>query len=138
MLVAALAGCSGSPYQLAPAAGQVTLNGEPLSGAKVMFAPVAKEGSQKAGKPAFGLLAPSGEFTLGTYAPEDGAVVGDHWVTVIRMETGRRTNRKSALSGAAWERVTYPERVTVSEEGVNRFAIALTSEICAKYGQAKF
>jgi hypothetical protein len=45
---------------------------------------MAKGESHKAGKLAFGVLQSDGTFVLGTYEPEDGAVVGDHWVTVIR------------------------------------------------------
>ncbi len=132
-----LTGCGSHPYELAPARRQVTLDGEPITGAKVMFAPVAKNGSQKSGKPAFGMLERGGEFTLSTYQPDDGAVVGVHWVTVIRVEPPRRgaDGKKSRGDAEAWERVTYPEQVTVNPTGENRFSIPLTSKIVQKYGQ---
>src|SRR5688500_17796317 len=65
-LTAFASGCGKSPYDLAPVHGKVTLNGEPLTNAKVMFAPIAKSESRKSGKPAFGVLQPDGTFVLGT------------------------------------------------------------------------
>lgn len=88
------------------------------------------------------MLRTDGRFVLGTYAPEDGAVVGDHWVTVIRMpvEGGRPNRGKSRAargeSAPAWDRVTYPQTVTVTAGGDNNFSIALTSELVAKYARA--
>ncbi len=139
----ALVGCDGAPpYQLAPAHGHVTLDGQPMTGAKVMFAPVAKGGSIKSGRPAFGMLRADGAFTLGTYAPEDGAVVGEHWVTVIRMpaERGRMPGARTSVqpaseSIAAWDRIVYPQKLTVAADRKNDFAIPLTSDIIARYGQ---
>lgn len=139
-----LTGCSNHRYELAPVEGQVTLDGEPIIGAKVMFAPVAKNGSQKSGKPAFGMLKDGGAFTLSTYQPDDGAVVGEHWVTVIRVEARRSPGRSSdnskpeAGQAGLWDRVTYPERVTVAANGKNDFTIALTSEIVGKYAQRDY
>src|SRR5262245_35967084 len=83
---AALCGCSQSPSELAPVTGKVVIDGQPFSAGKVMFAPVAKGDDRRAGRPAFGKLASDGSFTLGTYKLGDGAVVGDHWVTVIRIK----------------------------------------------------
>jgi hypothetical protein len=144
LLAAALMGCSTPTYELAPVEGQVTLDGEPITDAKVMFAPVAKNGSQKSGKPAFGMLQQGGEFTLSTYKPDDGAVVGEHWVTVIRVEARRSPDRRSddakpkANQAVTWDRVTYPQLVTVAANAENDVTIALTSEIVGKYAQRDF
>ena len=136
-------GCSKSPYQLAPVRGKVTLDGEPLTSAKVMFAPRATGKTTKVGKPAFGLVDSNGNFTLGTYQPEDGAVVGEHWVTVIRM-TGQKKNVSqseerelpSNLDNSSWDRVTYPETQEILAGEQNEVTIELTSAIIGKFGQA--
>ena len=49
------------PYELAPVHGNVTIDGRPVSQAKVMFAPVENaENAVNPGKPAFGLLGEDG------------------------------------------------------------------------------
>lgn len=130
-------GCSKSDFELAPAHGRVTLDGIPVSNAKVMFAPVPRGESSKAGRPAFGLLGPDGTFVLSTYSPDDGAIVGDHWVTVVRLTDEQEAGSSNLASAdlAGWERVTYPERVSVQPKESNDFSITLTSEIAAKFGQ---
>lgn len=144
LAVVQLTGCSSHPYELAPVGGTVTLDGEPITGAKVMFAPLAKSGNQKSGKPAFGMLQEGGGFRLSTYRPDDGAVVGEHWVTVIRVEARRSPDRPSNESqprtnqAVVWDRVTYPELVTVAANGENVVTIALTSEIVDKYAQRDY
>ena len=57
LIAVASAGCQRSPYELAPVHGIVTIDGRPVSQAKVMFAPVENaENAANPGKPAFGLL----------------------------------------------------------------------------------
>lgn len=131
--------CSKPPYELATARGYVTLDGKPLGNAKVMFAPIAKGDSIKAGKPAFGLLQSDGQFTLGTYAQEDGAMIGEHWVTVIPLQENKGRDRPSQHEAStrkqSWSRVTFPERMSVVADKENEFTIALTTAMTAKYGQ---
>jgi len=143
LLIGGIAGCNKPPYDLAPARGHVTLDGKPLSAAKVMFAPIANGESIKSGKPAFGLLDSDGAFILGTYSPEDGAIIGEHWVTIIRMpaERNQMPGNDSAKSGSGvpktgWDRVMFPQPLTVSADGENDFKIALTSEIVIQHGHA--
>jgi len=85
IFVSAAVGCQQNPYELAPVRGTVTIDGHPLSQAKVMFAPSEVGTNPNPGKPAFGLLQPDGSFVLTTYKENDGAVIGEHWVTVIRL-----------------------------------------------------
>ncbi|MGL6195112.1 MAG: hypothetical protein ACRC2T_09865 [Thermoguttaceae bacterium] len=70
-----LSGCSKSPYNLAPATGIVTLDGEPIE-ALVNFFPVGEA------RGAIGHADASGKFSLGTLKAGDGAVVGKHRVAV--------------------------------------------------------
>jgi hypothetical protein len=56
--------------------GTVTLNGKPADQAEVMFTPAE-------GRMASGVTDSSGRFELSTNSPGDGAVPGDHKVTVV-------------------------------------------------------
>lgn len=141
-MIVATTGCGKAPYDLAPVRGKVTLDGKPLTQAKVMFAPRAQGQSHKAGKPAFGVLQPDGTFVLGTYEPEDGAVVGDHWVTVIRMSDspGKHSapgQAKPTKPAPTWERVIFPKTQTVVASEDNEISIELTSEIIARHGEVE-
>ncbi len=77
-----VAGCNQSPYELAPVTGVVTVDGMPLTAGQVMFAPRAVGDAIDAGKPAIGWLDENGAFELSTYSKGDGAVVGEHMVTL--------------------------------------------------------
>lgn len=70
-----LSGCGGGP-ELAPATGKVLYNGEPLPFGIVMFQP-------NVGQPAQGEIKTDGTFTLSTFEPGDGAIVGSHRVSVL-------------------------------------------------------
>jgi hypothetical protein len=76
-----IAGC-GSDRMVANVAGIVTYDGEPLSGATVTFQPTSGQ------RPGIGQTDGAGGFELGTYGVNDGAVVGDHAVTVVLREAG--------------------------------------------------
>lgn len=81
-VLAAVAGCNRSPYEMAQVHGVVTVDGKPLPACQVMFAPRAKDGAIESGKPAIGWLDEQGRFKLSTYSDGDGAVVGEHMVTL--------------------------------------------------------
>ena len=142
LLLLAVVGCGGAPYDVAPAGGRVTLDGEPFTGASVMFAPVATD-SYKVGKPAFARLEPDGAFELSTYGRNDGAVVGEHRVTLYRIhgETEQRKPGKPSLddlkrkrpSGPleTWEEVAVPGKIVVSADRENSFEIELTTAMLA-------
>jgi hypothetical protein len=87
-VLCAVAGCtSKSPCDITPVHGKVTIAGQPLSGGKVVFAPIAQAAGQNAGKAAIGLVQPGGQYVLMTYEDGDGAIVGEHWVTVFVPDT---------------------------------------------------
>lgn len=131
-ITVAAAGCSKSPYDLAPVSGAVTVDGVPFTTGKVMFAPIAKGEDRRAGRPALGRLQSDGTFTLSTYAEGDGAVVGDHWVTVIRIDDEGGT---SDLGIPPFKRLLVPERSTVIAGQENRFEIKLTRDQILKFAQ---
>lgn len=71
--------------------GTVTLDGKPLTTGSISFVP-------QAGRSASGIIQPDGTFTLTTYTPSDGAIVGHHQIAV---QSYRR--RKGAASDDAEE-----------------------------------
>jgi hypothetical protein len=76
-----LPGCGGP--SMAPVRGQVTCNGKPVKDAAITFSPVPKsEEDKEPGKPATGFTDGEGNYVLSTYKPLDGALVGQHRVTV--------------------------------------------------------
>jgi hypothetical protein len=78
-LFAASCGCQRGP-QLVPVSGKVHYNGRPLEFGSVTFQPAS-------GQPAQGDIQPDGSFTLSTYRPNDGAVVGLHKVRIACYES---------------------------------------------------
>ncbi len=73
------AGCSDRP-SLATASGVVTLDGKPMPGAIVTFQPV-NGGRLGTAETDF-----EGRYSIKTFGPDvDGAIVGDHYVGVIRV-----------------------------------------------------
>ena len=78
--IAALTGCGrGGQPRTYPAEGTVTYRGTPVADAHVRFIP-------KEGPPAEGVTDASGGFALQTFRPGDGAVAGEHTVTVSKTE----------------------------------------------------
>lgn len=74
-------GCGRRPT-LAPVSGRVTLDGRPLAFGSVMIQPTG-------GPAARGRIQPDGSFTVGTFAPGDGAIVGPATVRVACYEQQR-------------------------------------------------
>src|SRR5262245_6481550 len=74
-----LAGCDAGPKFL-PVTGVVTLDGKPVEGATVAFAPIP------AGIASVGVTDSAGRFTLQSQTDKAGAVAGKYNVTVIKVE----------------------------------------------------
>jgi len=85
-----LVGCDSGP-PVAPVQGKVLYNGEPLPFGSVTFQP-------SSGQPAKGEIQPDGTFTLSTFAPNDGAIVGTHKVR-IACYTSQDPNRQQPTGG---------------------------------------
>ena len=74
-----VSGCSDRP-DLAPAGGKVTLDGQPMPGAVVTFQPVA------GGRLGTAETDADGVYQITTFGPDvDGAIVGEHFVGVVRV-----------------------------------------------------
>ena len=75
-----LAGCGGEDRPpLATASGIVKLDGEPVEGATVSYLPV------EGGRPGSGITDAQGRYTIKTFEDDDGAIVGDHKVSVMKV-----------------------------------------------------
>jgi len=132
----AVVGCEQSPYPLAPVRGTVTIDGQPLTHAKVMFAPVEAADNPNPGKPAFGRLQADGSYVLSTYAENDGAIVGEHWATIIStaskpQETLANNPPRNVLR---FSRLTVPQQFRVVAGQENQFDIKLTAKEVARFG----
>lgn len=88
-------GCWSSGPEMIPVRGVVTLDGKPVEGATVGFAPKA------AGRPATGTTDAAGQFSLTTFEPGDGAVPGEHVVTVSKIKSsGQQFDMSSVPAGS--------------------------------------
>jgi hypothetical protein len=103
-----------------------------------MFAPIASGDSRNSGKPAFGVLNADGSFKLTTYHDDDGAVVGDHWVTIIRVAPNRHDGATAASSNgsrATFNRLSVPNKVNVQAGQQNHIPIKLTAAQVKQFGR---
>ncbi len=84
-----LYGCRPS-YKLdvAPVSGTVRCNGRVVTEGYVLFTPIPKPGADRSssGKSAYGNISPDGTYTLTTYDPADGALIGSHEVRVYKPD----------------------------------------------------
>lgn len=84
----ALSGC-GSDGSIAPVAGTITLNGQPLAGASITTQPIAADGKENPGSGSFAVTDDSGRFELELVKPPvPGAIVGDHRVMISPASDG--------------------------------------------------
>jgi hypothetical protein len=96
---------------VAPVKGTVTWNGQAVAGAAVMFMPGA-------GRPATGTTDSEGHFRLSTFGQADGAVLGQHKVTVTK---------RVAISDAPYS----PERSEIPEQYANTATSPLQADVTA-------
>ncbi|MCO6046958.1 hypothetical protein NG895_23920 [Aeoliella sp. ICT_H6.2] len=77
-----IAGC-GTQHNLAPVSGVVTVGDRPLVKAGITFTPV------EGGRPAWATTNEEGRFQLSTMEVGDGALVGDHVVTIVANQVSK-------------------------------------------------
>ena len=118
-----LCGCGPKRPELVPVTGTVVYQGQPVAEAQVTFMPVGA-------RPANGQTDAEGKFQLTTYEKNDGAVPGEHSVTVSKMvDTGKKQNSYAVMESALPEKYQSPKlsgiTQKVSAEGPNDFRIEL-------------
>lgn len=76
LAMACCVGCGTTGPAIAPVNGKVLIDGKPLTQGRVVAVPAAGRGAN-------GIIQPDGSFTLSTYEPGDGALVGTHKISVV-------------------------------------------------------
>lgn len=79
LLLVFAVGCGQKGPDTAQVSGVVKLNGEPVEGAMVMFQPVAEGRSSRS------LTDANGRYTLKYVGDQNGALIGEHVVTVTKF-----------------------------------------------------
>ncbi|TWT57793.1 hypothetical protein KOR42_11600 [Thalassoglobus neptunius] len=122
MLIAPLAGCGGSDNDLQRVTGKITLDGQPLPDAFVVFAP------KESGTTSYGRTDAEGVYEMMFSDDEKGAWVGEN---VVRISTGDVSMGSSA---GAKEKVPAVYNVSstltadVAATGTNEFDFDLKSD----------
>lgn len=120
-LLIAAGGCGSGPAEelppLATVTGTVTLDGEPLAGANVMFTP------QAGGALSSGTTDDQGRYELRYGAAETGAAIGRHKVRISKHGTGSDTT--DAVPEKYNAATTLEREVT---EGANQLDFELTTD----------
>jgi hypothetical protein len=109
-------GCGGEDWQAAtyPAAGQISINGQPPAGAVVELHSVGEKPDARNSRP-WGIVQDDGTFTLSTYERGDGAPLGDYALTVRWPPDVSQPSLADRLGGAYTRAEGSPWRVTISE-----------------------
>jgi hypothetical protein len=105
-------GCGGASdnVEVFPVKGKVNFNGKPMvGGGSISFVPTAKQ----QGKGAGGVINPDGSYVLGTYAEDDGSMIGDFRVVITQVVFDEPENTGDSDSGG----MAQTEPITVVPEG---------------------
>ena len=88
-------------------AGTVTMKGQPLEGATVVFVPA--EGATH--EPATGITDAGGTFTLSTFLSGDGAMAGDYRIKVSKFDIKKPTKEEQAryISIEEEQKMQFPD-----------------------------
>ena len=114
-LVLVIAGCGGSSRpEVVPVSGTVVYNGAPVEGARVAF---RTEGSPRA---ATGITDSDGAYTLTTFDSNDGAIPGEHTVTIAKFEQESSTEIPSANFDPANPGEAYAKAMEAAAKGQDK------------------
>lgn len=91
------AGC-GNGMGIVPVEGTITLDGQPLAGAEVIFRPAD-------GRPSLGVTDANGKYTLQYDSDMKGALTGKHKVSISTSGEAAQSGSEDGPSGAKVERV---------------------------------
>jgi hypothetical protein len=123
MLSFSAAGCGQSGPEVAPVSGRVTLDGQPIFEAEVLFQPDDRK------SPSYGFTDRDGRYELGYKRGVKGALIGWHTVS-IQMDTeivgpnGKLTRRPQAIPRRYYEQSELRREVKAGEDNVIDFALA--------------
>jgi hypothetical protein len=125
-----VSGCSDdrSKPPMAKVTGKVVYKGKPVNNGSVIFTPVAGKGGET-GQNATGQLESDGSFTLTTFNTGDGAILGQHVVTVeARGDDLNKLNQPKADGTIAYvlPKPTIPAKYTSPSTSPLRFTVEKT------------
>lgn len=117
-----LSGCGSNRPTTAPVEGKITCGGQPVPEGVITFYP-------EQGRPATGRIQPDGTYSLTTFDPGDGALIGKHKVTIeavrftgggpqpksMEEEIRMAMEKKPAKSGPSQPQWLVPERYAKRE-----------------------
>ncbi|UUO04452.1 DUF4198 domain-containing protein [Blastopirellula sp. J2-11] len=130
VLALCLTGCSRDPFACVPVSGTVTLDGEPLSTARVIFSPQGDGKSAIVGPMSYCITDDQGRFELATPYGESGAVAGSHKISIcgeVRDEENPRVVlKKEYLPARYWQGDTLT--FDVPNHGTDEAHFALDSK----------
>jgi len=113
-----------------PVSGVITYGGKPVAGADVTFFCAEKNRS------AFGKTNDKGEYKLTTFTANDGAVAGQHVVTVMKLETSAESAPAAATESKAYvppalgeSTEPKPPKSELPEQYANQATSGLTATI---------
>jgi len=120
------AACGRSRPVTIPTSGEITCDNQPLADAEVVFTPTG-------GRPASGRTDERGRFSLTTFSIGDGAMPGEHVVTVSKQVAKDARNTGPYLEYVQLVAPRYaspqssPLRATVSSSGPRTHSFAIES-----------
>jgi len=129
-LFGGVAGCGKAGPATLKVTGVVVIDDEPLADAEVTFIP-------SVGRPASGRTDGGGRFTLTTFAPGDGAMLGEHVVTVSKEVPAKTTadgpyvEYTQVVPGPYVRPQTSPLRATVGKDVPREFSFRLQGAAAA-------
>ena len=135
LLIATMVGCgSGSPYDVVPLSGTVTLDDKPLPNARIVFQPIrTPRGTKDVGPGSYGRTDASGQFQLETIDEHEGAVVGTHMVRVTTSDYNAPAERDDGVITGEKVPPWYHQGFTMEvAESTDAFAIKLSTTPPAK------
>lgn len=122
-----IVGCGRGTPLMMPVEGTVTFQGSPLAEADVAFTPTG-------GRPASGRTDTAGRFSLTTFKTNDGAMIGQHVVTVCKHvkkdpnATGAYFDYMQVTPEKFGRPSESPLRAEVTASGPNEFTFDITPQ----------
>jgi hypothetical protein len=115
-------GCAKSHEPTYPVHGLVTLNGKPATGGGVVFESV-ESGSTGRYYSARAVIGADGQYRLGTFGANDGAVAGKHRATVFSEEDKTPSDKSPAASARRSHRFIAPPKFGSSDTSGLEFEV---------------
>jgi hypothetical protein len=111
------AGCDSRPKRV-PVAGTVYIDGQPVKGGHIRVIPNSARSAQA-------MIDKDGKFRLGTFETTDGAVLGEHPIEVVSVES-LGPNSKRWLIPKKYSSVTTSNKTIVIDKPIEDMRIELT------------